>query len=253
MRNSKIVTDNLVFNGFTEATLQFLIEIKENNSKTWYEEHKSQYQAQVLQPMQALVAELGRFMLEIDPLFEITPAVDKTISRIYRDTRFSKDKSLYRDNIWLTFKRPSKSWLEAPSFYFEIFPNYYRYGMGFYTASKATMDRFRAMIDENPEHFLNVISFYQTGCFALEGESYKKLLTQKHPQEILSWYQRKTFYLACNRDIDAKLFCRELIDELKEGFHMLVPLYNYLWDAKNSADSATLGLKNTAIFNSFQE
>jgi hypothetical protein len=53
-----------------------------------------------------LVGALGEFMLSIDPWFEVTPAVDRTISRIYCDTRFAKDKSPYKTTMWITFKRP---------------------------------------------------------------------------------------------------------------------------------------------------
>lgn len=246
MKHQKIET--LEFAGFTPETYDFLVNVREQNSKTWYEEHKSAYQQFVVKPMQGIVAELTETMLAIDPLFEVTPAVGKTISRIYRDTRFSHDKSLYRDNVWLTFKRPSKNWLEAPSFYFEIFPTFYRYGMGFYTATRQTMDRFREMLEEDPEHFLQVVAFYPSGLFTLEGEAYKKLLKKNLPVGIQEWYQKKTFYLASNRLNDERLASSELLADLREGFQMLAPLYHFLWEAKTSADSRAQGLKNNAIF-----
>ena len=59
-------------------------------------------------------------MLEIDNLFEIEPKVGKAISRIYRDIRFSKDKTPYRTNAWIAIKRSSKEWKEAPAYYFDL-------------------------------------------------------------------------------------------------------------------------------------
>ncbi|MGE5633571.1 MAG: DUF2461 domain-containing protein [Caulobacteraceae bacterium] len=220
------------FKGFSKEMLEFLISLKFNNSKGWFEEHREEYTRYVLEPFKSLVVELSSFMLELDPLLEVTPAVDKTISRIHRDIRFSKDKSPYRSNVWITFKRPQKDWKESPSWYFEITPDFYRYGMGFYTATKATMDRFRKRIDDRPEEFLEVISFYRKGTFSLEGESYKKILDSSKPKEIQEWYQKKNFYLACNRKLDKLLFEDELPDVIREGFSELVPLYNYLWDVK---------------------
>ncbi len=90
-------------------------------------------------------------MLTIDPSFGIRPAVDKTISRIYRDTRFSKDKSLFKSTMWLTFKRPRKDWKDAPAYFLEISPDSYRYGMGYYSVSSDTMYKFREMIDKKPK------------------------------------------------------------------------------------------------------
>ncbi|UCE04792.1 MAG: DUF2461 domain-containing protein [bacterium] len=221
------------FSGFSHQTLDFIHTLKEKNSKAWFQEKKHLYQACLVEPLQDLVSDLGEFMLTIDPFFEIRPAIDKTISRIYRDTRFSKDKSLFKNNMWITFKRPIKDWKDAPCYYFEIFPNWYRYGMGYYSASRATMVRFREAIDGNPGEFLDVISFFKKqNLFQLEGEKYKRLIENHHPPEIDEWYQWKSFYLACNREIDEVLFSRKLVDELIFGFMMLKPLYQYLMNLK---------------------
>ncbi len=226
---------NNQFIGFSPQTLDFLRNVRENNSKAWFEENKQIYRECLLKPLQNPVAELGEAMLDIDPAFETRPAIDKTISRIYRDTRFSIDKSLFKNNMWITFKRPSKDWKDTPCYYFEIFPDWYRYGMGFYSASKNTMDQFREAIDDNPPKFLNVISFFKDqNLFQLEGEKYKRLIKNDHPSEIQEWYQWKSFYLACNKKIDGILFSSKLIDELIFGFMILKPLYQYLIKLKSS-------------------
>lgn len=228
------LTPSNQFTGFSQQTLDFLRSLKENNSKAWFEANKPIYREYLLQPLQNLVAELGEAMLDIDPAFETRPAIDKTISRIYRDTRFSLDKSLFKNNMWITFKRPSKDWKDAPCFYFEIFPDRYRYGMGYYSASKNTMDRFREAIDENPGEFLDAISCYRNqNLFQLEGEKYKRLIKNDYPPVIQEWYQWKSFYLACNKKIDGILFSSKLIDELIFGFMMLKPLYQYLVKLKS--------------------
>jgi uncharacterized protein (TIGR02453 family) len=220
------------FEGFSKDTIEFLISLKYNNNKSWFEEHRQDYMSYVLDPFKNLVSELASFMLQLDPQLGVTPAVDKTISRIYKDARFSKDKSRYRSNVWITFKRPSQDWKECPSFYFEITPDFYRYGMGFYVASKETMLRFRQKLDERPEEFLQAVAFYNSGKFSLEGDSYKRLLDGEKSKDIIDWYQKKTFYLACNRRLDKTLFGRSILEEIKTGFTELAPLYHYLWDIK---------------------
>ena len=62
-------------------------------SKEWFEENRAIYDEFLIKPMKALVDELGLAMQTIDDQFEIRPQIDKTISRIYRDTRFSPDRS----------------------------------------------------------------------------------------------------------------------------------------------------------------
>lgn len=128
------------FEGFLPETLEFLGNLEANNNKVWFEMHKQEYQEHLLQPLQDLVVDLSGFILTIDPYFETTPAINKTISRIHRDTRFSRDKSPYRSTMWITFKRSRKDWKDAPAYFFEISPDSYRYGMGFYSASKGTVE-----------------------------------------------------------------------------------------------------------------
>ena len=232
-----MIQETINFQGFTPDAVEFLRELRANNNKPWYEANKQRYQASVLKPFQALVADLGGLMLTIDPHFTITPAVSKTISRIYRDTRFSKDKSLYRSNVWLTFKRQQPDWQEAPAFYFELAPEGYTYGMGFYSATKAVMDRFREKITREPEDFLKVIGFYPTGGFILDGEQYKRMAVPDLPALVRDWYPYKSFHLSRRKGIDERLFSRGVFDDLSRGFGMLAPLYQYLQVIKQEADA----------------
>jgi len=219
----------MTFQGFSPQTLMFLKQLKKENSKTWFQTHKEDYDRLVFRPFQDLVKQLSETMLKIDPYFEVRPMVDKTISRIYRDTRFSRDKSLFKDHVWITFKRPSPDWKDAPCYFFEITPEYYHYGMGYYSASKATMDQLRESIDDNPQQFVQVISFFKKqDVFRLEGDLYKRPIANQHPPEIQEWYHRKNFYLYCRREVDHLLFSRALGDRLAEDFLLLKPIYQYL-------------------------
>jgi len=227
---SMIEQDERKFNGFSPKTLKFLRGLKANNNKNWFETHKSDYNEFVLQPLRYLVTDLGDFMLDIDPRFEITPAVNKAISRIYRDTRFSKDKSPFRSTVWITFKNRSKDWTtRVCGYFFELSVDSYRYGMGFYDAAPAIMSKFRETIDDDTKAFLKTISFFdKQKTFVLEGEKYKRIIDKSKSEKIQYWYQRKNMYLVCNRKINDVLFSRRLVSDLITGFNMIAPLYHYL-------------------------
>jgi uncharacterized protein (TIGR02453 family) len=218
------------FSGFSPKTLKFLRDLKENNNKTWFQVHKADYEEYVLQPLRELVTDMGDFMLDIDPSFEITPAVNKTISKIYRDTRFSKDKSPFRSTVWFTFKNQKKDWTtHVCGYFFELSINSYRYGMGFYNAAPVIMSRFREMIDDNPKELVKTISFFdKQKTFVLEGENYKRIIDKTKPGKIQEWYQRRNMYLVCNRKIDDVLFSNKLVDDLSTGFGLIAPFYHYL-------------------------
>ena len=120
-------------------TLEFLFENRLHDSRTWFAEHKKEYQSLVIQPMRQLVMDLSPTMLELDPQFITEPKVDKTIARIWRDTRYTKDPSLYRDHLWLIFKRGGRMHAQDyPGIYFEINQDGFGYGCGFYHASTRT-------------------------------------------------------------------------------------------------------------------
>jgi uncharacterized protein (TIGR02453 family) len=222
--------EELKFTGFSPKTLKFLRGLRANNNKGWFEAHRADFEQYVLGPLRDLVTDLGDCMLDIDPRFEITPAVNKTISRIYRDTRFSNDKSPFRSTVWITFKNQNKDWTtRVCGYFFELSVNAYRYGMGFYDAAPAIMTKFREQIDENPKEFLKAISFFsKQKTFVLEGEKYKRIFDKSKPEMIQDWYQRKNMYLVCNRKIDDKLFSSDLVDNLKYGFGLIAPFYRYL-------------------------
>jgi uncharacterized protein (TIGR02453 family) len=219
------------FKGFSKDTIDFLWNINKNNNKTWFEENRTSYKELLLEPMRYLVMDMADYILSIDQSIDVTPSVGKTISKIHRDTRFSKDKSPYRDTMWITFKKPSKDWSSSkPAFFFEISPYSYRYGMGFFSANPHTMELFRENIDNSLNEFKKAISFYnKQHVFALEGEKYKRILDKNKPEDILNWYQRKNLYLVCNKNIDDILFSNKLTDELKSNFSLISDFYNYLY------------------------
>ena len=86
--------------------------------------------------------DLSPTMLELDPEFNTEPKVDKTICRVWRDTRYTKDPSLYRDHMWIIFKRGGRMHgTDHPGMYVEINQDGFSYGCGFYYASTPSMEK----------------------------------------------------------------------------------------------------------------
>ena len=186
-----------------------------------------------MSPLKGLVSDLTGPMLAIDSEFVTLPAVDKTISRIYRDTRFSRNKSPYKTCLWITFKRHSPDWKESPCYFFELTADTYRYGMGFYSASKETMDGLRSYIESRPAKFQKAIAVLdKQKTFTLEGERYKKILNPSLSESLQEWYQRKNVYLVANCEVGSRLFSRGIYQDLCEGFALLSPMYKFLWQIR---------------------
>lgn len=218
------------FAGFSKKAFKFLKDLKANNDKTWFESYRADYEQHLLQPLRDLVTDLTDTMLGIDMSFEVCPAVNKTISRIHRDTRFSKDKSPYRDCMWIVFKRSGKEWSQwGVGYFLEINPTWYRYGMGFYAAAPDIMAQFRSQLDDNPKAFLKAVDWYKEGQpFTLDGETYKRHKGPDKPDAIRSWYNYKSFYLSSRHSIDPVILSSELVNTLAQDFQLCAPLYHYL-------------------------
>lgn len=217
------------FAGIPQGAVEFLMELGNNNSKPWFEAHKAQYRALAVEPLAALVTALAPAMLAIDPEFETTPSVGKTISRIHRDVRFSKDKSPYRTAVWIVFKRACPDWKDRPCFFFEFTPEGRRHGMGFYGASSGTMDAFRRAVMEDPDAFRAVAEeLEKAGIFKVEGESYKRPRIKDAPNDLAAWINRKSFFLTRELPLDAALFSPNLADDLLADFSAAAPLYRFI-------------------------
>ncbi len=227
------------FQGFSPKTFDFLKGLKTHNTKVWFEEHRPEYEEFLLHPFENLVRDLTPHMVELDPAFEILP-LKKMISRINRDIRFSKDKSPYRPNMWLSFKRPTTDWKLDPVYFFEILSeDTYRYGMGFYSPSKNTMNALRWVIDEAPEEVRQFnILFTPNSCFELTGTRYKRPLKSPTavPPDLVPWYQLKDIVVMCTRPVEDILFQGDLVEEIRKAFTLLKPLYYFFWEMRNAGE-----------------
>jgi uncharacterized protein (TIGR02453 family) len=226
------------FKGFSKETLNFLTEIKLNNSKVWFEGHKNQYNEYLLNPLQQLTINLAPLINSIDPNIQISAKAGKTISRIYRDIRFSNDKSLYRDNAWISFKRKENEQVSYPEFYFYFTPTHYEYGMGYYCASKKMMDKFREILEDDPKEFEQSISFFNDKNNKLEisGEEYKKVIKNSAKEELQIWFKFKTFSVSTKNEIDDIFLSQDIEKEIRYAFEKLKPLYCFLLEHTTDND-----------------
>ena len=160
---------------FSAQTFDFLIENRFNNSKEWFHEHKNIYDEHVLKPLTELAIEMAPTIESLDPTIVTTPKINKVLSRIYRDTRFSKDKSLFRESVWLSFKKDKKEFRHYPEFFVVITPQVLMYGCGYYYMIPETVKVMREMIEANHPAWQKALKAYQKqDIFTIEGDMYKR-------------------------------------------------------------------------------
>lgn len=214
---------------FSQDTLDFLFINRMEDSRKWFEEHNAEYRIHVLEPLRELVQELTPHMLQIDSQFVTEPKVDKTICRIWRDTRYSHDPSLYRDTMWIIFKRDRMHTTEYPGIYFEITCTGFNYGCGFYHASTSYMHLLRKAVLENSDAFQKAQhAFMNQDIYHMLGECYKRPHYPDQPEEIQQWVERRNIGFTAESEDMELLFSPALADKLSEDLEKLSPIYQFL-------------------------
>ena len=134
------------FAGISPQALFLLAENRFQDSKAFYEEHKPEILAGVVHPLRRLVEDLAPTMIQIDPLLIVDPLRNGCVSRVRRDNRFTHDKRMYRENMWIAFLRDKRANDGCvPAFYMDFSLQGAEWGVGFYSATPAILQTLRNM------------------------------------------------------------------------------------------------------------
>lgn len=195
------------FSGFPREGLEFLKRLKRNNNRPWFQKHKSEYDDLVRFPMESLIATLHQRLHDVAPEVEFSPK--KSIFRIYRDVRFSKDKSPYKTNVAASFKLSGKkSPTESPGLYVGIELSEIFIGGGIYMPTGPQLKAIRRSIAEKPEDYLAIVEdrrFKKTFGGVL-GETLQKAplgFPKDHP--MAEHLKKKQFYIGIELKAEACL------------------------------------------------
>ncbi len=219
-----------MFQGIPKGMQSFMVELRDRNEKSWYEAHKPEYKRLVKDPFGELTLELGQTARKIDDRILIEPR--RCVSRARRDTRFTHDKSLYRSNVWISFKPALDRW-DIPLFFFEVFPDYFQYGLAFMDMSPAFMRKFRDYIADCPNDFKKAVKEAQAGGLHVAGETYKKP-KEGAPVGLEEWYTYKSFFLVAHRTDNDILQTRDFIPNVEKAFASSAHFYEILMEVADS-------------------
>ncbi len=141
---------------FPKQALQFFRALEKNNNREWFETKKPVYEASVKVPMLALVDSLNREFLKFAPDYVVDPK--KAVLRIYRDIRFSKDKTPYKTNVAATFRRHNLGKDEGASFYIQLDAKELMVAGGIYMPMPEQLKLLRAHIAEHHVEFRKLLA-----------------------------------------------------------------------------------------------
>ena len=221
-----------MFTGFSQNTIDFMWNIRMNNNKTWFEAHKDEFKRDFQTPMK----ELGQEVFAKVTADCGERGLIHKLSRIYKDARRVRDGNMYRDALWFSIEKPSAEGEESSgvlTFWFDLNPEGWSYGLGYYAAKAATMEKLRKRIDGNPKEFEKLMKpLGSQDEFKLDGPEYARQKQAPTPK-IQEWYNKKSFSLIHLGQIGDELFSREFADRLVSGYKFLMPFYDYFAAAEN--------------------
>lgn len=214
------------YNGIFPETLALMAQNRFENSKTFYEKHKLELKEGFTVPLRQIGMALSSKVYALDDMIVTDPV--RMVSRIRRDNRYTKDKSLYRDHLWVMFMRNKHEWLNYPCMWVEVNQDCWGYGVGTYYADARFLELYRKALLERPYEFLNAVNKAKsTGAISL-NDYYKKKKAGNPLPEIEPYYNIKSMgYMKVRTDFET-LQTEKVIDEIGKTFDQFADLYLFL-------------------------
>jgi uncharacterized protein (TIGR02453 family) len=212
---------------FPQAGLNFLKSLKRNNNREWFLKHKPDYEESVRGPMLQLIKALAEECARFAPEIHVSP---KSLFRIYRDTRFSKDKQPFKTHVAASFSVRGFDRHEGAGFYFHISPTDLFIGGGIYRPPSDELRCVRDHIAKNHEHLKKIVEARQFRKLfgTLSGEQSSRIPRGYPPEHPAEHYLRYKDLLAARQLTASDATKPDFLKTLVESFRTMHPLIRFL-------------------------
>jgi uncharacterized protein (TIGR02453 family) len=157
---------------FSPELFAFLRELARNNNREWFAANKPRYVAEVQEPALAFVEDVGLRLPEVSRHFVADPrTTGGSVFRIYRDVRFSKDKSPYKTHVGIQFRHERARDVHAPGYYLHLEPGTVFLAYGVWHPDRDTLHAIRTAIAAKPSRWRAIV---EQPAFRLGGEALKR-------------------------------------------------------------------------------
>jgi uncharacterized protein (TIGR02453 family) len=219
------------FTGFSAQALKFLRDLKKNNDRGWFAPRKELYERECLAPLRALTVDLARALHKAKIPIDADPS--RVGFRIYRDVRFSRDKSPYKTNLGTYL--PYRGVRGAPGgLYIHVAPKESFAVAGFYQLDKDPLQRWREAMARDPKRFQSVLRALERNDIALsDSETALKRMPRGFEaladSPIAAYFKVGTF-MASEKLSDVDVAGAGLIEKSLALVKKAKPLLEYGWD-----------------------
>ena len=219
------------FNGFPREYFSFFNQLKKNNSKEWFEKHRRDYDEYVLHPAREFVIEMGKKLRKIAPEVNAIPQINKSLFKINRDVRFSKDKSPYKTYMGIWLWEGDGKRMESSGFYLHVENKNLFIGVGVKMFPKPLLDRYRKAVVEKKQGaaLRSAAKKITDKGYLIDGKHYKKIprgFDAEHPNAEYLLYNGLTARV--EEKVPDAFYSDAIIDHAYAHYKNMLPLHRWL-------------------------
>lgn len=216
---------------FEPTFLEFFKSLAKNNNREWFNEHKAEYLQSVVEPLTRFIEAMAPKLSRISRHFIADPRRNGgSMFRIYRDVRFSKDKSPYKLHAACQFRHKLGKDVHAPGFYVHFSPDEVIIGGGIWLPPSSELIKIRDTIVENPHEWnkIKTSKSIKKLCGRISGDGLKRPPKGYDPEhQHIEDLKRKSF-LVMRHENPEMIFDPHFIDEVEATFKVATPLISYI-------------------------
>jgi uncharacterized protein (TIGR02453 family) len=232
MKNKFLLDEEVFppFEGFPEEGIDFLKRLKKNNNREWFAKRKSEYEDFVKLPMQSLITSLKAPMAKLMPEIDVNPK--QSMFRIYRDTRFSKNKTPYKTHVAAVFHLRGH-WQDSAGFYVHIEPGNIYVGGGIYMPNSQQLKLIRQTIAERTKEFRSIVedNTFKKTFKTLEGDKLQRApLGYPIDHPMIEWLRFKSYYTGVEWK-EKECYSPKFLDKIVSIYRDMLPLIRFLNEA----------------------
>lgn len=211
---------------FTEQSVKFLRALKRHNTREWFNAHKADYESHVRAPMLAIIERLATDFPRIAPDLVASP---RSMYRIYRDTRFSPDKTPYKTHVSASFSHRTLPKQESAGLYFHLAADELWIGGGLYAPQGPQLHRIREHIAANLGRFRSLVEAPAIGRMGgITGSRLKRVPRGFPPDHEAAEYLRLKQYLVGDQLAPSLALSPRFYSSLVRRFTVLAPFIQFL-------------------------
>lgn len=221
------------FDGFKKGAIKFLDELERNNSKEWFEKNRHIWEKEILEPNKAFVQEMGETLQILVPSIKALPKASGSLFKMYRDIRFSKDKTPMKDKVGFIFWQGTGHRMSSSSFYLQYKKNEYLVGVGIRSFKAPILKAYREYIkdEKKAKELFDILEKIKKAGYTIPEKKYKRV-----PKEFDKDYKYKeltlynSLFIIKTYEIKEDFFTLNIVDKIFADYEKLSSLQNWLYE-----------------------